>query len=291
MNTIHVEYSQIKDIQPYSEPCVMALGFFDGVHVGHQEIIKAAKIVADRKRLKLAVMTFTPHPSTVIKKGKQISKYITPIPTKEKIFEKLGVDLLYIVEFTTEVAQIPHDLFVEEYLYGFHCRHAVAGFDYTYGFKGKGDMAQLTIDAKGRFGVTTVEKKEKNQLKVSSTLLRELITSGRVEKVPAYLGNRYQMEGTLKKQGYKYSFYTHPDYLIPCPGSYEVTLKAGTIITKGICEVTKDHEEGVLLITPFYDVPFNKETDVQLFWENFISDYQMGAFHAQARFEDVELSV
>ncbi|SFL47339.1 FAD synthetase family protein [Salibacterium qingdaonense] len=291
MRTIHVQHPIKKTIQDNSEPCVMALGFFDGVHLGHQEIIKTAKTIADQKNLKLAVMTFFPHPSTVIKKGNQITRYITPLSVKERMFEKLGVDLLYVTAFDMNVAAVPHKEFVDDYLHGLKCRHAVAGFDYTYGFKGKGNMAQLNLDADGRFGVTTVEKLEKYHQKVSSTLLRQLITTGRVEHIPSYLGSRYEIQGILCRQGHQYRIYIDNDYLLPSPGSYEVTLKSGTLITKGMCEVKSGGAPGELTLHTFYDLPFDDDTPVQMLWENFIADYDMDAFHAQLPFDELELSM
>ncbi|MGJ9385050.1 adenylyltransferase/cytidyltransferase family protein [Salipaludibacillus sp. CF4.18] len=291
MKTIRVGYPISNYLQMISEPCVMALGFFDGVHLGHQQIVKTAKTIADQRDLKLAVMTFSPHPSSVIKKGKQVTKYITPIAIKEKTFKKLGVDILYVVEFTSQVAKIPHDTFVEEYLCGLKCKHAVAGFDYNYGFKGKGDMAQLNVDAAGRFGVTTVEKQEKCHHKVSSTLLRELISSGRVDEVPTYLGSRYEVEGVLKKNSCGYTLNIDSDYFLPCSGSYEVTLIKGIAVAKGICEVTSSDRPGQLHITAFYGDLFEDDKQVHLQWENFIADYHMDAFHAQARFDEMELSL
>ncbi|RSL33118.1 cytidyltransferase [Salibacterium salarium] len=291
MRTIHVEHPIKDTIQKNSEPCVMALGFFDGVHVGHQEIIKTAKTIADQKGLQLAVMTFFPHPSSVIKKGKQITKYMTPLSVKEAMFEKLGVDLLYVVNFDMQVAQIPHEEFVDSYLCGLQCKHAVAGFDYSYGFKGRGNMAQLNTDADGRFGVTTVEKLEKEEQKVSSTVLRQLISSGRVEKVPSYLGTSYEMLGILRRIGREYRLYIDSDYFLPCPGSYEVTLKSGGLVTKAMCEVASTDRPGELSVRAFYDLPFDDHTPVRLQWKNFIADYQMDAFHAQAPMDELELSI
>ncbi|SDI71947.1 FAD synthetase family protein [Natribacillus halophilus] len=291
MKTIKLHHPISNTCKDNSEPCVMALGFFDGLHLGHRQIIKTAKSLADEKNVQLAVMTFFPHPSAVIKKGEQITKYLTPLAVKEKMFAKLGVDLLYVVDFNTEVAKIPHDAFVDEYLYGLKCRHAVAGFDYKYGFKGKGDMAQLNVDAAGRFGVTIVEKQEKHNNKISSTLLRDLISSGKVEDIPDYLGQRYECRGMLHNKGKHRVLYIDPDYFLPCPGAYEVTLVNGSLVTKGICEVSSCDRPGELNVRLFHDQSIANETPIHLHWESFIADYEMDAFHAQSRFDDMEVSM
>ncbi|PSL48476.1 riboflavin kinase/FMN adenylyltransferase [Salsuginibacillus halophilus] len=288
MQTIRVSYPIQKSVQLQSEPCVMALGFFDGVHLGHQEIIKTARAEAERKGLKLAVMTFSPHPSVVIKKGKQINEYITPIFEKEKIFEKLRVDFLYVVDFNEEVARIPHQDFVDDFLCGLQCEHAVAGFDYTYGFKGQGTMDQLKVDAKARFAVTVVSKKEKNQQKISSTLLRELITSGRVERVPSYLGKSYKIEGELYNDGNKTFIEVVDDYLLPCSGTYEVSVRRGIFHEKAVCEVTKLGQKRCLEVYGLQsEAVFTGET-VHLQWHNFIADPQNYPFHVQSTIDEFE---
>ncbi|PYZ94838.1 cytidyltransferase [Salipaludibacillus keqinensis] len=291
MKTIKVVYPLSNFIQENSESCVMALGFFDGVHLGHQEIIKTAKRIANQKNLKLAVMTFSPHPTAVIKKGEQVTKYMTPMAIKEKIFKKIGVDILYVVDFNIQVAQIPHDQFVKEYLYGLKCKHVVAGFDYKYGFKGKGNMTQLQFDAKGQFCVTTVEKQEKCEHKVSSTLLRKLISSGRVEDVPTYLGKQYEVEGILKRNRNEYTLHIDSNYFIPCSGSYEVAMIIGDMVTKGVCEVTSNDLPGQLRITTLYGDLCKESSPAQLHWENFIADFDMDVFHAQAHLDEIELSM
>ncbi|WP_163528745.1 adenylyltransferase/cytidyltransferase family protein [Halobacillus ihumii] len=291
MRTVPIDYPMARSIQEDSEACVMALGFFDGVHLGHQKIIQTAKKLADEKDLKLAVMTFNQHPSSVIKKGTIITNYMTPLAAKGRVFEGLGVDLLYVVNFKPEVAKIPHDQLVDDYLCGLSCKHVVAGFDYKYGFKGKGDMEQLPIDSAGRFSVTTVGKLEKREQKISSTLLRELISSGKVEKIPGYLGRSYSIAGTLKGRGRICTVDFDPDYYLPCPGLYEVTIKKGTFQLKGMCEVKSVHHPDQLQVTLFHDQLFDSYAEAELQWDNFIADFDMDAFHAQGDFRELEISI
>lgn len=152
-------------------------------------------------------------------------------------------------------------------------------------------MAQLNLDAEGRFGVTTVEKMEKQSHKVSSSLLRGLISSGQVEHVPSYLGGRYEIQGILRQENHQYRMYIDVDYFLPSPGTYEVTLKNGPVVTKGMCEVSSSDQPGELRISTFYDCPFEDHTPVQLLWENFIADYDMNAFHAQLPLDEMELRI
>ncbi|QAS54292.1 FAD synthetase family protein [Halobacillus litoralis] len=289
MKRIHIDFPIDAKIQENSEACVMALGFFDGVHLGHQEIIKQARQIADRKNLKLAVMTFFPHPSSVIPKGPTVTKYLTPLPVKMKIFELLGVDLMYVVEFNAQVAKIPHDKFVDDYLAGLHVRHVIAGFDYKYGFKGKGSMEQMVIDSADRFEVTTVSKFTREQQKVGSTLLRELLSSGKVEKVRTYLGKDYEMNGLMNGQGGKVEVMIDSDYFLPCSGLYEVTVHYQGIRAKGVCEISSQIANDRLQVRLFHESLIGHDQPVIVAWNNFIADFDMEEFHAQANMLDVSL--
>ena len=180
-----------------SEPCVMALGFFDGVHKGHRKIIETAKEIAKKEKIKFTVMTFFPHPSNVISKTKKIDHYLSPLSVKKGIFRSLGVEKLFIVNFNTDFSRFSHQQFVEQYIVGLKCQHVVAGFDFTYGYKGQGNMNQMVADSNGRFDVTTVSKLEHNHEKISSTIIREMLMTGNVKNIPMYLEEYYAIKGKV----------------------------------------------------------------------------------------------
>ncbi|HEX7065335.1 MAG TPA: bifunctional riboflavin kinase/FAD synthetase [Bacillales bacterium] len=214
-----------------SVPVVMALGFFDGIHSGHQKVIRTAKEIADDKGIQSAVMTFYPHPAVVLGK-RENPEYLTPIEHKQRLIESLGIDRLYIVEFNKAFSSLSPQQFVDEYMVGLSVQHAVTGFDFTYGHKGKGTTETLADHAKDRFGITIVGKVEENGEKVSSTKIRELLRSGKVSEVPRYLGQPYVIYGTVvsgEKRGRTIGFPTaniEPDgsYLIPSTGVYAVKM-------------------------------------------------------------------
>lgn len=120
------------------EPSVMVLGFFDGIHLGHRALIDTGKKIAKEKQLKLAVMTFFPHPSNVLPVKNKITSYLSPLPKKQSLLKNMGVEKLYIVKFTEQFSGISPSDFIERYIVGLNCKHVVAGFDFTYGHKGKG---------------------------------------------------------------------------------------------------------------------------------------------------------
>ena len=181
-----------------TEKVVLVLGFFDGVHRGHQKVIETGKKLAEENQLKLAVMTFNQHPSIVFQKLlPENMRYLTSLEQKERHMAELGVDYLYEVEFTSSFASLPPQTFVDQYIVDLHAEYAVSGFDYTYGPKDIADVKHLPGYAKGRFETITVPKEEDEGEKISSTRIRELMAQGNMEEVTNLLGYTYEIEGTV----------------------------------------------------------------------------------------------
>ncbi len=226
-------------------PTVMALGFFDGIHLGHQCVIRTAKQIADERGYKSAVMTFYPHPSVVLGKKEAHAEYITPMCDKEKIVENLGIDILYVIKFDESFAGLLPQQFVDDYIIGLNVKHVVAGFDYSYGRLGKGKMETLPFHARGEFTQTVIEKVEFQEEKVSSTALRKLIRNGEMEQIPSILGRAYTVGGTVvhgDKRGRQIGFPTanvslSDEYLLPPVGVYAVRLKVHDEWYDGVCNI------------------------------------------------------
>ncbi|MFV0559775.1 MAG: riboflavin biosynthesis protein RibF [Enterococcus sp.] len=181
-----------------NEEIVLVLGFFDGVHRGHQEVIGTGKDIANKHGLKLAVMTFNQHPSIVFKKIQPNQmKYLTSLQQKEEKMAALGVDYLYEVDFTSAFAHLKPQEFVDQYIVDLRAKYAVSGFDYTYGPKDIADVAHFPGYAKGRFEVVTVPKKEEDHEKISSTRIRHLVDRGEMKEVTQLMGSDYEIEGTV----------------------------------------------------------------------------------------------
>lgn len=180
------------------EDVVLVLGFFDGVHLGHQRVINRGKEIAKKEGLKLALMTFNQHPSIVFKKiNPSQVKYLTTLEQKEEKMALLGVDYLYEIDFTSSFAHLAPQEFVDQYIVGLHAKYAVSGFDYTYGPKEIADVAHLPSYAKNRFEVITVPKEEDSGEKISSTRIRELLNAGEINEVTRLLGVAYEVEGVV----------------------------------------------------------------------------------------------
>lgn len=232
METIHLNRSNLAEWQKKARPNVMALGCFDGLHHGHCKVIDTACEKAKENQADLAVMSFFPHPKTIISNGKVQVQYLMPLVEKEAKLRKMGVDTFYIVEFDKEFASLAPEQFVAQYLNGLGAIHAVAGFDFSYGSRGAGNLDRLKQDSGGRIDVTTVEKVVWQGEKISSTCIRERLLSGKVEDLPDLLGQFYETECKWNEDGYTLS----PYYTLPAPGRYSVILKnrSGSVKTEVI---------------------------------------------------------
>lgn len=221
----------------------MALGYFDGVHLGHQQVINKAKSIAESNGWKSAVMTFDPHPSVVLGKSIQHAEYITPLSAKINLISNLGIDYLFIVHFTHEFANLLPQEFIDQYIIDLNVKHIVAGFDFTYGRMGKGNMETLPFHSRDLFEYTTVPKYLLGEEKVSSTFIRAEIKQGNMEILPSLLGGFYSTSGVVvhgDKRGRTIGFPTAnvdmtEDYLFPPTGVYAVRIKVGQTWFKGVC--------------------------------------------------------
>ncbi|WP_042456418.1 bifunctional riboflavin kinase/FAD synthetase [Neobacillus dielmonensis] len=226
-------------------PLAMALGYFDGVHRGHQQVIAEAKKQADEKGLQSAVMTFYPHPSVVLGKSDKHVQSITPLAEKINKIADLGVDYLFIVRFTPEFANLLPQEFVDQYIIGLNVKHVAAGFDFTYGRMGKGTMETLPFHSREMFSYSVVPKFTEGNEKVSSTRIRKLIKEGNVADLPPLLGRFYTTCGIVvhgDKRGRTIGFPTanvdiSGEYMIPPTGVYSVRLRVKNHWYNGVCNV------------------------------------------------------
>lgn len=208
MKVINLSYPFKKELT--AGKVVLALGFFDGVHIGHQKLIKEARIIADEKDLPLMVLTFDRHPKEVYAGVKDFEYLNTP---EEKAYEmsKIGVDYLVILKFTPEFSQLAPQAFVDEIILGLKADTVVAGFDYSYGPKDVANMDNLPAFAKGRFDIKVVPKQIFAGEKIGSTEIRRAVKSGNLRLATELLGHPYLTNGKVVhgfRNGHKLGFPT-----------------------------------------------------------------------------------
>ncbi len=247
--SISVELVRINYPHSYTSkdfpPLALALGYFDGVHLGHQQVIAEAQASAQSKGLRSAVMTFDPHPSVVLGKTNQQLDAITPLSEKIHVMEGLGIDYLFIVHFTQEFSSLLPQEFIDKFIIGLNVKHVVAGFDYRYGKMGKGTMETLPFHSRDLFSYTVVPKLETGGEKVSSTLIRSLIRQGTTGGLPSLLGRFYTTTGIVvggDKRGRTIGFPTanidhSENYIIPPVGVYAVKVLVRGTWHNGVCNI------------------------------------------------------
>lgn len=208
---------------------VLVLGFFDGLHKGHQQVIEKGKAEAKKRNLPLALMTFNQHPSIVFRKlNREITQYLTNLSEKKRLLAAMGVDILYVVEFTSDFASLKPQAFVDEYIVGLHAKVVVTGFDYTYGPKDIANVASLPNYGQGRFEIITVPCLDEDGKKVSSTRIRSALQLGEMEEANELLGRIYETRGIVvhgEARGRKLGYPTanleiEKDVRLPVEGVY-----------------------------------------------------------------------
>ncbi|MTI60707.1 MAG: bifunctional riboflavin kinase/FAD synthetase [Firmicutes bacterium] len=179
-------------------PLVIALGTFDGIHLGHQKVIKLAEKISKEENIPSAVYTFFPHPLKVIKPA-IAPDYLLSESQKIELISKLDIDYYLQQEFTSAFSQLDYRRFVEEYLIkGLQVKHIVVGEDFKLGSRGMGSIEKLRELAREfKFSITGIKNVEEHGNRVSSTLIRKLISLGKVKEVPEYLGRYYRLKGQV----------------------------------------------------------------------------------------------
>lgn len=225
MKVISIKYP-IKE-NPVKGKIVLALGFFDGLHRGHQALIKHAKEIADQKGLPLGVMTFNHHPKEIYQNDKTFV-YLNTLKEKEAKLTQLNVDYLFVTNFDKKFSKLKPQEFIDDVLIKLNIDTAVVGFDYTYGPKDIANIDNLPKFVKGRFDIVVEPKHMKADEKVGSTTIRHAIEVGKIELANDLLGEPYTTSGVIVKgyrRGHQIGFPTanlqvEGNKVIPAEGVY-----------------------------------------------------------------------
>lgn len=215
-----------------SQQIVLALGFFDGVHVGHQNLITEAKKIATQKQLPLVVMTFDRHPKEVYQQAKNFV-YLDTLEEKEEKMAELGVDYLLVMHFDKNFSQISPQDFVDNIIVKLNTDTVVVGFDYTYGPKDVANVDNLPKFAQGRFEIVVEPEQKFAGIKIGSTAIRQAIQAGNVTLAMGLLNHPYLTSGTIVRgfrRGHKIGFptanlQTQSSKVLPAVGVYATKTK------------------------------------------------------------------
>lgn len=176
----------------------VAIGNFDGVHIGHRAVIDLARTEAQRLNAPLGVMTFEPHPRQFFAPDTVPFRLTGPAARAHRL-EKIGVDILFELTFNAALAALTPDDFVQRVLVdGLGVSHVVVGADFHFGAKRAGTTATLReLGARHGFGVTIAELVAEGSEEISSTAIRDALSDGRPRDAAAMLGHWHRMEGPV----------------------------------------------------------------------------------------------
>jgi len=210
---------------------VLALGIFDGVHAGHQQIIKTAKHLGE-----VTVMTFDPHPTSVVAPERTPSQLIS-VKDRIELLKQVGATHVEVVNFNKDFSQLSPDQFIEDVLLGrFKAEHVVIGENFNFGFKAQGSPKYLSeVGPKYGFGVSIVKLQEERGSTISSTRIRSLIIDGEIERANELLTRRFYLKGPVvhgEKRGREIGYPTanlglSPLATVPADGVYAGWLSVG----------------------------------------------------------------
>ena len=210
---------------------ICTVGYFDGVHLGHQKIIEKLVTDASKNKGKSILVSFWPHPRKVLYPNDHFN-YIQSNEDKFKSIEKLGVDVIYLIEFTKEFSKVTAEKFVNDILVNkLQINKLIIGYNHHFGYKRVGNFNYLYNLRKNlAFDIEEVKKKEINKnLKISSSEIRNEILKGNMSKVSMMLGYKYFIKGEVIKGdgiGKKLDFPTanikiqNEDKILPSDGVY-----------------------------------------------------------------------
>jgi riboflavin kinase/FMN adenylyltransferase len=207
-------------------PAVLTIGAFDGVHRGHQFLIRQVVERARRLDYESVVISFNPRPEILFRPG---NLQLTDAPAKARIISALGVDTLVMVPFTREFSEIPAGQFLLSILEHVNLTEMWVGADFAFGHKRSGNVDMLIRSGQqSGFAVHVVPRRPLDGVSISSTLVRELIGNGDVAGAAKYLGHWYAWEGLVvhgDRRGRELGFPTAnleppPYQLIPDTGVY-----------------------------------------------------------------------
>ena len=229
------------------ERAVVTSGTFDGVHVGHQSILRRLDEIAHKNSGESVLITFWPHPRLVLYPEQSI-RMLSSIEEKKELLSRYGVDHLLIIPFTREFASLTSEQFIKDILVGrIGTRKLVIGYNHRFGKNREGSFEVLKTDAPiYGFEVEEIPKQMVEHVGVSSTRIRKALEEGQIETSNEFLGRPYSLRGEVKageRLGRTLGFPTanmHISFeykLIPADGIYAVRVIHDEVMYGGMLNI------------------------------------------------------
>lgn len=242
-------YTDLNELPVFTN-AIVTIGTFDGVHTGHQQIIKLLKEEAKAVHGETVIITFYPHPRKILAGGASEVKIINTLAEKTALLQQQHIHHLVVVDFNDEFAKQTAEEYIENFLVKrFHPHTVIIGYDHRFGMQRQGDY-QLLEKLGEKFGYQVKEIPEHilNDVIISSTKIREAITQSAIEKANRFLGYAYFFTGRVvegNKLGRTIGYPTanlqieDAEKLIPGNGVYavKVQLKKDTDLYNGMMNI------------------------------------------------------
>jgi len=215
------------------EKSFVTIGTFDGVHFGHQQIIKKLVNEAKKERGKSVLLTFFPHPRMVLQKDSSL-ELINTIDERSELLEKTGLDYLIIHPFSKEFSRLSALSFVRDVLVNqLNTSKLIIGYDHHFGKNREGNIEQLSEYSElYNFSVEEIPAQDIDEVSISSTKIRKALANGHLKTANNYLGYNFMLTGTVvngKQLGGKIGF---PTANIDIKETYKLIPKTGVYVVK-----------------------------------------------------------
>ncbi len=242
----------ISDLNEIPPGLVLTVGNFDGVHLGHRKILHVARQLADKYKTSVAMMTFDPHPLAILHPDKAPGT-LTPLPLKKHLLAELGVDYRLVLNGGAEILSLSPRQFVEKFIVdSINPVAVVEGNDFYFGARRAGDIEMLS-SLGDEFGFSTIvvptqeiELPTGENVRISSTMVRYMLTSSRVADAGLLLSRPYKLIGkvvTGRGKGRQLGFATAnmemPEQIVPAEGVYAGYVQLADS-QQGVCESTEN---------------------------------------------------
>tara|TARA_B100001059_G_scaffold71089_1_gene68174 strand:- start:133 stop:915 length:783 start_codon:yes stop_codon:yes gene_type:complete len=224
---------------------VIAIGNFDGIHLGHQKVINEARRKAKKNKLPFGIMTFEPVPVMFFNSKKKHHR-INSLKQKKNQLKKFKLDFLIIIKFNLQFSSLKAETFIKKIIYKkTNCQYLYVSKNFKFGFKRQGDIKILKkFEILYDFKTMITKPFKKNKITISSTSIRKKISLGKIPEANKLLNRKWTINGKIiqgEKRGRKIGFPTCNirlgEYVVPRLGVYSVKVKSLKFSKKGIANV------------------------------------------------------
>ncbi len=279
------------------KPCILTIGTFDGVHLGHQKILKKLNELKQRTGLNSVILTFDPHPRKVLFPEQKDLKLITTTDEKLALLEQNGIDITVVYPFSKAFAQMDAQAYIRDILMkSLKVKHLIIGYDHKFGKNRDGDIKTLKNYSKEfNYEVEEISVQDIDHINVSSSKIREALHKGEIELANKYLGHEFFITASVvkgKQLGRTLGYPTanlqtnDADKMIPTIGVYLVNVQLDGEEFYGMLSIGKNPTTDTDELVKIEVNIFNFDKDI---YDHTIRVSFMKRLRDEVKFETIDL--